>query len=99
MLVYRGDSSNNFQVNTYQNSRYGFPVLFFSTSLKTAKYYADFLSKQKGLSTGGHVYSFEIPYFNKEIDFEMGYSYSSHFRNLVFKLKNENFKSVQITRK
>lgn len=96
MKLYRGSSSENFEVKKHVRSRYGFNALFFTTSLELARLYAHHLAREKRNWKGGFVYEFEIPEPYKKINYEGAITHSSHFRNLMFKLYREDLKSAII---
>jgi hypothetical protein len=82
-MFYHGHIEKEFWVNPYQNSRYGFPCIFFTDNIELAQCY------------GSTIISASIP-IQKKIDFGNKISHSLEFRNLIYKLKNEKCNSVAI---
>mgnify|MGYP006404686287 CR=1 FL=1 len=89
MRVYRGDSSDNWQIDPYASSRYGFPVLFFASNIELARLYSDFLGK-----SNGSIYELELTRVDKVIDFGGSDSYSGKFRNTIYDLFEKGIKSA-----
>jgi hypothetical protein len=87
MIVYHGAHIENFKPNQIIKSRYGIPVLFFTTNHILAKMY-------KGKN--GKLFQAEI-HPDKLINFNGEVSHSRKFRNLIYKLYKQNYGSILIT--
>ena len=96
MIVYRGSSRDDFKIEKWKRSRYGFNALFFASDLNLAKLYAQHRADEENKRNGGFVYEFEIPDYLKVVDYGGKISYSIDFRNLMYKLHNEDHKGVII---
>jgi len=96
MIVYRGSSRDDFKIEKWKRSRYGFNALFFASDLYLAQLYAHHRADEEYKRSGGCVYKFEIPDYLYSVDYGGKLSYSSDFRNLIFKLFREGHKAVVI---
>jgi hypothetical protein len=96
MKIYRGDADSNFQPQKHINSRYGIIALFFTTDIKVAKLYAKQRSDQERIYNDGAIYTTDLPNQVYSVDFNGEVSHSSKFRNLIYKLHQENHKVVCI---
>ena len=95
MKVYFGIDKDNFSIENHITSRYGFRALFFSTNIEVAELYAKFYAKKNRKKTA-YIYEFNIIEPKKKIEYNYSISYSSNFRNLVFKGFQEDFNSMLI---
>ena len=96
MIVYRGSSRDDFKIEKWKRSRYGFNALFFASDLYLAKLYAHHRADEEYKRTGGFVYEFEIPDYLHSVDYGGKLSYNSDFRNLIHKLFRDGHKGVII---
>jgi len=96
MKVYMGSSKEDFKIQSWKSSRYGFNALVFSSDLYLAQLYAHHKADEEFKRNGGFVYEFELPDYLHIIDYGGKLSYSSDFRNLMFKLFREGHKGVVI---
>lgn len=97
MIVYRGDSSSDFQVSKARRSRYGVPALFFSNKIKLAQLYATHFAIENHLPNGGFVYEAEINASIPTINYEGGATYSGQFRNLIYRLYQQGYPVARLT--
>jgi hypothetical protein len=96
MIVYRGSSRDDFKIEKWKTSRYGFHALFFASDLELAKLYAQHRADEERKRNGGFVYEFEIPDNLHSVDYGNKISYrdvSSSF-NLVTQSTNGLMSSV-----
>jgi hypothetical protein len=96
MIVYRGSSRDNFKIEKWKRSRYGFKALFFASDIELAKLYAQHRADEEGKRNGGFVYESEIIDYLHSVDYGNKTSYSNDFRNLMYKLYREGHKGVII---
>ena len=96
MIVYRGSSRDDFKIEKWKRSRYGFNALFFASDLNLAKLYAQHRADEEYKRNGGFVYEFEIPDYLHSVDYGGKISYSNDFRILMYKLQREGHKGVII---
>ena len=96
MIVDRGSSRDDFKIEKWKTSRYGFHALFFASDLELAKLYAQHRADEERKRNGGFVYEFEIPDYLHSVDYGNKISYSNDFRNLMYKLYREDHKGVII---
>lgn len=96
MIVYRGSSSSDFTIQKWKKSRYGFNALFFASEINLAQLYAHHRAEEEYKQNGGYVYKFEILDCLYTIDYGGKTSYSSDFRNMIFKLFRNGHKGVII---
>jgi hypothetical protein len=95
MKVYFGIDKEDFTIENHITSRYGFRALFFSTNIEVAELYAKFYAK-KNKKSSAYIYEFNIIEPKKKIEYNYAFSYSSNFRNLIFKGFQENINSMMI---
>jgi hypothetical protein len=97
MEVYRGDLKNNFTIKPWLKSRYGIPALFFTPDIDLARLYAIHHARQARLSHKGSVYMFDINNFYLfSMDFGGNSSYGPEFRNMIYTLRDFNYKAALI---
>lgn len=75
-MIYHG-TKTEIDFVTLKNSRYGFPCLFFTDSIELASSFA---------GKSGCIYQAPIPFLNKTVNFNHKPTFSSEYRNLIFKL-------------
>jgi hypothetical protein len=86
MNVYRGDYSNEWQIEHLKKSRYGMPALFWSNDINVASMYADYHAKSNYLPCG-YVYACKLPILPIcTVNYNYKYSYGAEFRNLIYSL-------------
>jgi hypothetical protein len=96
MIVYKGSSRDDFKIEKWKRSRYGFNALFFASNIELAKLHAQHEADEENKINGGFVYEFEIQGYLHSIDYGYKISYSSDFENLMYKLYREGHKGVII---
>lgn len=83
---YHASKCSKLNVKRQFKTRYGFPLTFLTDNLQLVKmYYQEYK---------GDVICIDFSFPDLEIDYKSKSSYSVDFRNLIFKLKKENHKSV-----
>ena len=88
MRYFHASKSKVFTHRRTFKTRYGFSVSFFTGNPDLVKLYFDLYK--------GQVISINFDSPDYEIDYKSKSSYSVDFRNLIFRLKKENYKSVLI---
>lgn len=96
MTFYTGSSIENFKVKPYAKSRYGFPALFCATERRLAVLYA-LHAKEEAKKDQGYIHKIKINTIPKVVSFDHKESYCNAFRNLIYKLRDEDNKAVLIT--
>lgn len=84
---FHGSQIKNLQLTKHTRSRYGFSGIFFTSNKGLAELYK-----------GKHGYIYQIDAITPDIviDYEYKSSYSIEFKNLMFRLYKQNYRSVLI---
>lgn len=93
MHTYHATSSAEFQPESFHNSRYGFPVLFSTTSFKLARAYREW---NQWKHNAGYIYAIEHPSPDYTHQFKNKITYNNSFRNLIYDIRHKNVSVVHI---
>ena len=95
MDLFHGTYNPDLRLLPSVRSRYGFRAFFCTPDRSLAEKYARFHAKT-GVTGSGHLYQVKLPGIFHTIDFKSRDSYSSAFRNLIFRLYWEVTHPVRI---
>lgn len=93
MIVYRGDSSNQWSIKPWLKSRYKFPALFFTTNIELAKLYS---LHKTNLKSNSFIYEASIIGEVPSVDFLFMDTFTYSFKNLVTDSYKNRMKCLRI---